>query len=74
MNDAERLMRLIDGFMATQLLYVAAKLGIADELAGGPKSATELAESTGADPAALYRVLRALAAAPLAARRGDSAR
>ena len=38
MNDSERLMRLIDGFVPTQLLYVAAKLGIADALANGPKS------------------------------------
>lgn len=62
MNDSERLMRLIDGFVATQLLYVVAKLGIADALADGPKSSTELAASAGADPAALLRVLRGLAA------------
>lgn len=62
MNDSERLMRLIDGFVATQLLYVVAKLGIADALADGPKSSTELAASAGADPAALHRVLRGLAA------------
>jgi len=28
--------RLLDGFLTTQLLYVAAKLGVADVLAGGP--------------------------------------
>ena len=54
------LMRLIDGFVTTQLLYVAAKLGIADRLAGGPRSDTELAEAVGADTGALRRVLRGL--------------
>jgi SAM-dependent methyltransferase len=54
------LMRLIDGFVTTQLLYVAAKLGIADQLTGGPRSGAELAEAVGADAGALGRVLRGL--------------
>jgi len=29
--------RLMDGFLTTQLLYVAAKLGVADVLAAGPR-------------------------------------
>lgn len=29
--------RLMDGYLATQLLYVAAKLSIADAIAGGPQ-------------------------------------
>jgi len=71
MNESERLMRLIDGFVATQLLYVAAKLGIADALATGPKSVSELAASTGADPSALHRVLRGLAAEEVFEERDD---
>jgi O-methyltransferase domain/Dimerisation domain len=55
------LMRLIDGFVTTQLLYVAAKLGIADHLTAGPRSAAELAEAVCADAGALARVLRGLA-------------
>jgi SAM-dependent methyltransferase len=55
-----QLMRLIDGFVTTQLLYVAAKLGIADHLADGPRTGGELAEAVGADPGALGRVLRGL--------------
>ena len=47
--------------MASQALYVAAKLGIADLLANGPKRVDELATSAGADAPSLYRVLRALA-------------
>jgi len=42
-------------------LHVAAKLKVADFLAAGPRSAAELAASTGANEDALYRILRALA-------------
>ena len=55
------LQRLLHGFRITQLLYVMAKLGIADQLANGPKTSDELATTTGAHPDALYRALRALA-------------
>lgn len=55
------LARAMDGFVTTQLLYVAAKLGIADALAGGPRTGAQLAEAVGADAAALTRVLRGLA-------------
>jgi hypothetical protein len=52
--------RLMDGYMTTQLLYIAAKLGIADVLAGGPRTAAEIAEAVGADSAPLGRALRGL--------------
>jgi O-methyltransferase domain/Dimerisation domain len=58
---AWQLMRLMDGFVTTQLLYVAAKLGIAGVLADGPRSATEIADAVGADRRVLPRVLRGLA-------------
>jgi hypothetical protein len=45
----------------SQCLYVAARLGIADSLAGGAGTALELAGRSGADPGALERLLRALA-------------
>jgi hypothetical protein len=54
--------RLMDGYLATQLLYVAAKLGIADALAGGPLAADALARYVRAELDALRRVLRGLAA------------
>ncbi len=54
--------RLIDGYLATQLLYVAAKLGIADALASGPLAADALARYVRAELDALRRVLRGLAA------------
>ena len=53
-------MRLIDGFVTTQLLYVASKLGIADVLADGPKRGEEIADAVGADRDALLRVLKGL--------------
>jgi SAM-dependent methyltransferase len=51
----------IMGFMISQAVYVAAKLGIADRVADAPRTATELAEATGAHEDALYRLLRMLA-------------
>lgn len=58
---AARLMPLITGYMVSQAIGVAAELGIADLLSGGPRSVSELAEDSGTNPDALYRVLRALA-------------
>ena len=49
------------GSLASQALYVAAKLGIADLLADGPKTIEQLANATSTDAPSLYRVLRALA-------------
>jgi hypothetical protein len=58
---ARELARLIDSYLTTQLLYVAAQLGVADVLAEGPRTGAEVAEAVGADPGALTRVLRGLA-------------
>jgi ubiquinone/menaquinone biosynthesis C-methylase UbiE len=55
-----QLARLIEGYLTTQLTYVAAKLGIADLLAGGPKSGAELAAALGVHGGHLVRVLRGL--------------
>ncbi len=57
------LMRLVNGYQMSQALHVVAVLGIADLLAPRPQTSDELAEATGTHPGALYRVLRALAAA-----------
>lgn len=59
--SALSLRRLILGYRISQALAVAAKLGIADALADGPRNVHDLARRTGADPGALYRVLRLLA-------------
>lgn len=50
------------GYRASQVAYVAAKLGLADQLANQPMSSTQLAAATSTDPASLRRVLRALVA------------
>ena len=42
-------------------LYVAAKLGLADLLKNGPRTADDLASATQTHPRSLYRLLRALA-------------
>ncbi|WP_073266575.1 methyltransferase [Cryptosporangium aurantiacum] len=56
-----QLARLMDGYLTTQLLFVAAELGLADALADGPRTADDLAGQVGANPGALARVLRGLA-------------
>jgi hypothetical protein len=58
---AAELRRLVNGYQVSQAIHVAATLGIADRLAGGPCGSDELAVATGTDPGALYRLLRALA-------------
>jgi len=57
----ETMNQLIMGFRATHLLGVVARFGLADRLASGPRSSSELAALAGAHPEALHRVLRALA-------------
>jgi orsellinic acid C2-O-methyltransferase len=57
---ARRLLDLINGAWMAQAIHVAARLEVADRLAGGAQSAEELARATGAHPAALHRLLRAL--------------
>jgi hypothetical protein len=55
------LAQMLVGNQLQQAIYVVTKLGIADLLQDGPKRDAELAQRTGADPKALYRLLRALA-------------
>lgn len=55
-----RLARLIEGYLTTQLLYVVAKLGVADALADGPRRGEALAAAVGVEPGPLTRLLRGL--------------
>jgi O-methyltransferase domain/Dimerisation domain len=55
------MLQMISGFWISRAIYVAAKLGIADQLQDGQRTAEELAGATGTHPRSLYRVLRALA-------------
>ena len=63
-NDAPptvQLMSMIFGFMTSQAISVAARLGVADLLADEAKTADELARATGTQSRPLYRIMRALA-------------
>jgi hypothetical protein len=53
---------LMGGFAASQMLYVAARLNLADHLARGPRSVEALAAECDAKADPLLRVVRALAA------------
>jgi hypothetical protein len=59
-DDDDALFDSIVTHAVPQMLYAAAKLGIADHLRGGPLDLVSLAERTGADPDSLARLLRAL--------------
>jgi hypothetical protein len=52
---------LILGFIRTQAIHVAGKLGLADLIADAPKTVEELALQTGTHAPSLRRLLRALA-------------
>jgi hypothetical protein len=58
-----RLMDMIFGFALSRSIAVAAQFGVADLLKDSPKSPDELAQTIGAHPRSLYRMLRALAGA-----------
>ena len=58
--DAQ-LMQLVSGAFVSAAVYTAAKLGIADLLADGPKTTEQLAGLTETDEHSLYRLLRSLA-------------
>ena len=65
------LTQIMLGSLASQALYVAAKLGVADHLVDGPKHVDELAKATETDAPSLYRVLRALASLGIFTEQGD---
>jgi hypothetical protein len=62
-DDAMRtaMQKMLGGFRVSQMIAVAARLGVADHLKDGPKTVRDLAEATGTHEGALYRVLRTLA-------------
>src|SRR5689334_9602990 len=65
------LTQIMLGSLATQAVYVAATLGIADLLVDGPKSVEELARARNAHAPSLYRILRALASMGIFAEQED---
>ncbi|WP_067491155.1 methyltransferase [Actinomadura hibisca] len=56
-----RLQSLLDGMRVAKVVQVLAELQVADAVADGPCKPAEIAADVGADPDALYRVLRCAA-------------
>jgi hypothetical protein len=63
--DRRALLALINGYQISQAIHVVATLGIPDLLGDETRGVDDLAILTKSSPGALYRVLRALAAAGL---------
>jgi hypothetical protein len=59
------ILKWLMGVPVAQSIYAAAKLGVADALADGPRTCEDLSKSTAMNPAALYRVLRMLSSVGL---------
>lgn len=65
------MMEMIIATWTSQAITVAAELGVADALAGGPLTIDELADKVGVDADALHRLLRALIGRGVFRRRRD---
>jgi hypothetical protein len=70
-SPAQVVRQMTTGVWTAQALWAAASLGVADQLASGPKTREELASATGTLPGPLYRVLRALACVGVFAEQPD---
>jgi len=66
-----QLIQMGTAYWASRVVYAAAELGLADQLAGGPKSALELAGPMSAHAPSLHRLMRTLASLGLLAERDD---
>jgi hypothetical protein len=56
-----RMLQIITGLWASQAVGTAARLGVSDQLADRPRKSSEVAKVVGADPQALFRLMRMLA-------------
>jgi hypothetical protein len=61
-SSPNAMMDLISGHRVTAVIYVAARLGLADLLTDGPQTAADLARSTDTHERSLLRLMRALCA------------
>ncbi len=64
-------LELMGGAWVSRAIYIATKLGIADVLHDGPRSAEEIAGEVGANPDAVRRMLRMLASRGVFTVHGD---
>jgi hypothetical protein len=69
--SALRLFDLIQSHRVTAVIYVAARLGLAELLRDGPQAVGKLAKATGADERSLARLLTALSTIGICARNGE---
>jgi ubiquinone/menaquinone biosynthesis C-methylase UbiE len=69
--SALRLFDLIQSHRVTAVIYVAARLGLAELLRDGPQTSGELAKATGADERSLGRLLTVLSTIGLCSRTGE---
>jgi SAM-dependent methyltransferase len=70
-DPREELSSLLAGAPILHAIALVSDLSIPDLLAGGPRTAADLAEATGSHEDSLYRVLRALASAGVLAEERD---
>jgi len=56
-----RMLQIITGYWISQAVGTAARLDVPDQLANGPRKSSEVAKAVGADPPALFRLMRMLA-------------
>jgi hypothetical protein len=61
LTPADQLLAMASGAWVTQMIHVAAELGLADALAAGERDCAELATACAVDGDALFRLLRGLA-------------
>lgn len=66
-SPRDQVMQMITGYWVSQICGATARLGLADHLADGPASISQLASATSADPGGLTRLLRAGATVGLVA-------
>ncbi len=71
LSPFQLLREMASGYALPRCLHVVSDLGVADKLDDKPRSAAELAKEVGADPDALGRVLRLLAANGVFEMKGD---
>ncbi len=61
LSPGEQLLAMASGAWVTQMIHVAAELGLADAMADGERDCDDLATRCGADADTLFRLLRGLA-------------
>lgn len=71
LTAARELLALVNGSWVAQACYVTARLGIAELLADGPRTAEELAAATGTHAPSLSRLLSALGSVDICRQRDD---